>query len=80
MKLSTILRHLLTTIRRLSTTILIVKLRYRKKNFNQFKKSYIDIEFELDNEFIYYSTNDRRRLCISTFCEVEIFRMNYDDN
>ena len=51
-----------------------------KKNFNQFKKSYIDIDFELDDELIYHTKKKRRRLCISTFCEIEIFRMSYDDN
>ena len=51
-----------------------------KKNFNQFKKSYIDIKFEFDDEFIYYTKKKRRRLCISTFYKIEIFRMNYNDN
>ena len=51
-----------------------------KENFSQFKRSYIEINFEFDDELIYHSTNDRRRLCILTFCEAEIFCMNHDDN
>ena len=51
-----------------------------KKNFSQFKKSYIDINFEFDDELIYHTKKKRRCLCISTFCEAEVFRMSHDDN
>ena len=47
---------------------------------NRLKKIYIDVKFELKNNFIYNLTNKRRRLCISTFCEQKIFRMTHDEN
>ena len=43
------------------------------------KKMYIDVAFELQNDFIYH-LNERRRFCISTFCEQKIFRMTHDEN
>ena len=40
---------------------------------------YIDVEFQLKNDFIYYF-NERRRLCISALCEKEIFRIIHNNN
>ena len=40
---------------------------------------YIDVAFELQNDFIYH-LNERRRLCISISCEQNIFRMIHDEN
>ena len=40
---------------------------------------YIDIEFQLKNDFIYYF-NELCRLYISTLYEKEFFRVIYDDN
>ena len=42
------------------------------------KKIYIDVQFNLKNDFIYHK-NERRRLCISISCEKEVFRMTHDD-
>ena len=46
---------------------------------NKFKKVYIDIAFEINNEFIYY-VNKRRRLCIFIVCEQKVFRIIYNKN
>ena len=40
--------------------------RFNKKSKR--KKIYIDVQFNLKNDFIYYK-NERRRLCISILCE-----------
>ena len=46
---------------------------------NKFKKIYIDIAFEINDEFIYH-VDERRRLCIFVACEQKIFRMIHDEN
>ena len=46
---------------------------------SKFKKMYIDIAFEIKNEFIYH-VDERRRLCIFVACEQKIFRMTHDEN
>ena len=59
----------------------------RKNNFNQFvevfdnllKKIYIDIVFEMNNEFIYY-VDERRCLCIFVACEQKVFRIIHNKN
>ena len=43
-------------------------------------KMYTNIKFEIKNEFIYNLIESRRRLCISTACETEVFRMTHDEN
>ena len=40
---------------------------------------YIDVVFELHDDFIYH-LNERRRLCIFVFYEQKIFRMIHDEN
>lgn len=49
---------------------------------NSFKsrKIYIEIEFVLKNDFIYYLKENRHRFCISKTCETDIFRSIHDDN
>ena len=49
-------------------------------NSSQPKKSYIGIDFELDDGLIYHTGKGRRRLCIPASCEAEVFRMSHDDN
>ena len=51
-----------------------------KENSSQPKKPYTDIDFELDDKLIYHTKKRRRRLCIPTSCEAEVFRMSHDDN
>ena len=46
---------------------------------NKFKKIYIDIVFEIDDELIYH-IDERRHLCISAACEQKVFRMTHDEN
>ena len=46
---------------------------------SKLKKMYIDIAFEIKNEFIYH-VDERRRLCIFVACEQKIFRMTHDEN
>ena len=43
------------------------------------KKVYIDIAFELNDEFIYH-LDERCRLCISALCDQKIFRIIYNNN
>ena len=52
----------------------------QSNNFSKFKKIYIDIEFALKNNLIYYLKKNRRRLCILKSCETDIFRLAHDDN
>ena len=53
-----------------------------KNNFNLFfKKIYIDVVFELNDELLYHIIDDNhRRFCISTTCETNIFRITHDEN
>ena len=59
----------------------------RKNNFNQFvevfdnlfKKIYINIDFKMNNEFIYY-VDERRCLYIFVVCEQKIFRITHNEN
>ena len=59
----------------------------RKNIFNQFvevfdnklKKIYIDIAFEMNNEFIYH-INERCCLCIFVVCKQKIFRITHNEN
>lgn len=44
------------------------------------KKIYIDIVFKLNDDLLYYTTNNRRRFCILVTCEQKIFRMTHDEN
>ena len=46
---------------------------------NTLKKIYIDIAFEMNDEFIYH-VNERRRLCIFAAYEQKVFRIIYDEN
>ena len=52
----------------------------QSNNFKKLKKIYIDIEFALKNDFIYYLKKNRCRLCIFKLCEIDIFRLAHDDN
>ena len=46
----------------------------------EFKKIYIDVKFELKNNFIYNLTNKRCCLYISTLCEQKFFRITHNEN
>lgn len=44
------------------------------------KKVYTGIAFELDDDLIYHTADNRRRLCIPATCEQEVFRMAHDEH
>ena len=47
----------------------------------QTRKLRTDIDFELDeNELIYYTESEIRRLCISVILKEEIFRLTHNEN
>ena len=47
---------------------------------NKLKKIYIKIKFELNDNFIYSLTNNRRRFCIFNTCEQTMFAIIYNEN
>ena len=49
-----------------------------KKNI--FKKFCIDVDFELNNDLIYYVDEKTHRSCLFTAIEKEIFRLIHDEN
>ena len=51
---------------------------FRQTKFKR-KKIYIDVQFNLKNDFIYH-IDERRRLCISISCKKKIFRIIHDNN
>lgn len=44
------------------------------------KKFRIDVNFELNNDFIYYVDEETRRLCLFIAVEEKIFRLFHDEN
>ena len=51
-----------------------------KEEERVFKKFRIDVNFELDNDFIYYVDEKVRRLYLFTAVEEEVFRLIHDEN
>ena len=43
------------------------------------RKFRIEIDFELSDDLIYYTSNNVRRLCISRSLEKKVFRLTHDD-
>ena len=70
-----------------NTSIIIFDQSIIVKKFNEneakkrvLKKFRIDVNFELNNEFIYYIDEEARRLCLLIAIKEKIFRLIHDEN
>ena len=69
-----------STWKKIKTMLIELKKRNVKKNEFEKKPAFTNIDFIIKKNLIYCTKKKTHRLCVSVFCEKEIFRLTHDFN